>query len=50
MLETTPWLLIWWNESHYFEKYKDIFTDNKIILPESINKPVFIYTNFVYLL
>lgn len=41
----TPWLLIWWEENHYLEKFKKIFQeDNKIVLPET-EKPVFIYTN-----
>lgn len=39
----TPWLLIWWEENNYLEKFKNIFQDNnKIILPE-VEKPVFVY-------
>ena len=46
MLNVTPWLLIWWNETHYFDQFKEIFKDdnNKIILPDD-GKEVIIYTN-----
>lgn len=41
----TPWLLIWWEESHYFERFKNLFKDNnEIIIPEN-NKKVVVYTN-----
>lgn len=41
----TPWLLIKWEESHYYEKFKRLFEENnKILIPEN-NKEVVIYTN-----
>ena len=46
MIEITPWLLISWKESHYLEKFRDIFKDNnEIILPERNDKPVIVFTD-----
>ncbi len=43
MLETTPWLLIQWNEPLYLEAFKSMFiSDNKVVLPDS-TKPLIIY-------
>jgi len=41
----TPGLLIWWEESDYYDRFKLFFEqDNKIIIPEN-NKQVIVYTN-----
>ena len=41
----TPWLLIWWEEQDYFDKFKSIFkSNNKIIIPEN-KKEIVVYTN-----
>jgi len=44
-LTETPWLLIWWEESHYLEKFKNIFKENNKIIISETDKPIFIYTN-----
>ena len=41
----TPWLFIWWEEPHYYNKFKEIFEkNNKVIIPEN-NKEVVVFTN-----
>ena len=45
-LITTPWLLIWWEESHYLDKFKSMFgKGNNIVKLPDTEKPVIIYTD-----
>ena len=41
----TPWLLIWWEEAHYLEYFKNIFQENNRINLAESEKPVFVYVN-----
>lgn len=41
----TPGLLVWWEESDYLARYKEIFDGhNEIIIPECPDKKIIVYT------